>query len=73
MTKQTDIRDLILKWVERDGKHIVMSILIRNRIGASTSDQLIRGSYPLVPRGAVRTIIENELIKAGFSIGGKAS
>ena len=59
------IRDAIQAWVKQDQKHIVLSALVRRKVGASTADQLVRDKYPREPQGEVREVIMDELFKAG--------
>lgn len=66
MNEDRLMRDLVLEWVKKDEKHVVLAALVGRRISASMADQLVRGKYPQEPRGAIRTIIEEELTKAGI-------
>ena len=61
-----EVKALIKKWAQRDGDHIVKSVLVGKRLSTSLVDQLLGGRYGGEVRGANLTVIEDELRKAGF-------
>ncbi len=59
-------KDLIVKWAERDGDHLVKATLIQRRLSSSLVEKLVGNRYPGKIRGANLSIIEDELRKAGL-------
>lgn len=64
--ERSNIQKLVKEWATKEGKHMVMASLMAKRISPSTAEKLASDRYPKEPRGALLTIIEEELLKAGI-------